>query len=126
MAVTIGRPSLASIMHPIVPHRDHTVLQYCDGGDLASRIKAAKKAKVYFEEGQILDWLSQLALAIAYIHKRRVLHRDLKSQNVFLTSNNLVRLGDFGIARVLEHTFECAKTVVGTPYYMSPEVRGVK
>ena len=116
---------LSSLRHPcIVRYVDsfiqdstlHIVMQYCEGGDLASRIKAAKKMRAHFEEDQILDWLCQLALAVAYIHKRRVLHRDLKTQNVFLTSNNLVRLGDFGIARVLEHTFECAKTVVGTPY----------
>lgn len=122
---------LSSLRHPcIVRYVDsfiqdstlHIVMQMCEGGDLASRIKAAKRAKMYFEEGQILDWLCQLAFAVAYIHKRRVLHRDLKTQNVFLTSNNLVRLGDFGIARVLEHTFENARTVVGTPYYMSPEV----
>jgi serine/threonine protein kinase len=122
---------LSSLRHPcIVRYVDsfiqdstlHIVMQMCEGGDLATRIKAAKRAKMYFEEGQILDWLCQLAFAVAYIHKRRVLHRDLKTQNVFLTSNNLVRLGDFGIARVLEHTFENARTVVGTPYYMSPEV----
>ncbi|RYY33422.1 hypothetical protein EON62_04250, partial [archaeon] len=61
-------------------------------------------------------------MAVSYIHKHRVLHRDLKSQNVFLTSMNMVRLGDFGIARVLEHTMDQAKTVVGTPYYMAPEI----
>lgn len=51
-----------------------------------------------------------------------MLHRDLKSQNVFLTSKNTVKLGDFGIAKVLTCTLEKAKTIVGTPYYISPEI----
>jgi NIMA (never in mitosis gene a)-related kinase len=48
--------------------------------------------------------------------------RDLKLANVFLAADNTIRLGDFGIARVLKHTMEQAKTVVGTPYYLSPEL----
>ena len=67
---------LSSLRHPcIVRYVDsfiqdstlHIVMQMCEGGDLATRIKAAKRAKMYFEEGQILDWLCQLAFAVAYI-----------------------------------------------------------
>ena len=47
---------------------------------------------------------------------------DIKLQNIFLTAKNMIRVGDFGIARVLKNTLDCAKTVVGTPYYLSPEV----
>jgi NIMA (never in mitosis gene a)-related kinase len=50
------------------------------------------------------------------------LHRDLKGQNIFLTCSNRIKLGDFGIARVLNKTYEKAKTMVGTPYYLSPEI----
>lgn len=53
---------------------------------------------------------------------RKILHRDLKGQNIFLTKDNRVKLGDFGIARVLGKTIEKAKTMVGTPYYLSPEI----
>lgn len=52
----------------------------------------------------------------------KILHRDLKGQNIFLTKDNRVKLGDFGIARVLGKTVEKAKTMVGTPYYLSPEI----
>ena len=122
---------LADLRHPcIVSYKEsfiqeghlHIVMEYCDGGDLNSAIKRAREKKCHFHEDQILDWFSQLLFAVMYIHSNHVLHRDLKSQNVFLTENNMVKLGDFGIARVLDHTFEQAKTVVGTPYYMSPEV----
>ena len=57
-----------------------------------------------------------------HVHDRKILHRDLKSQNIFLTKRDFVKLGDFGIARVLSNTKSAAKTVVGTPYYLSPEI----
>jgi NIMA (never in mitosis gene a)-related kinase len=57
-----------------------------------------------------------------YIHDKKILHRDIKTQNIFLTSNGTIKLGDFGISKVLENSITSAKTVVGTPYYMSPEV----
>ena len=57
-----------------------------------------------------------------HIHDRKILHRDIKGQNVFLMKNGIVKVGDLGIARVLAHTKEFAKTMVGTPYYLSPEI----
>eukprot|EP01035_Chromulina_nebulosa_P019583 gene19583-25486_t len=64
----------------------------------------------------------QISLAIKHIHDRKILHRDLKSDNIFLTSNGLCKLGDFGVSRVLRNTSELASTQIGTPYYMSPEI----
>ena len=71
---------------------------------------------------QVMDWFCQLTSAIDFCHSHRVLHRDLKPGNIFLTATNQVKLGDFGIARVLENTMDKAQTVAGTPYFMSPEV----
>ena len=74
-------------------------------------------------ETQVMVWFTQLTLALNYIHQRRILHRDLKSSNIFMTSDgsggHTCKIGDFGIARVLEGTVDAAATVVGTPYYMS-------
>ena len=57
-----------------------------------------------------------------YVHDRKILHRDLKTQNIFLTASGDIKIGDFGIARVLQDTYDCAKTAIGTPYYLSPEI----
>lgn len=95
------------------------VMDYADGGDLQKYLKETKK---YLKEEQILNWFTQICLAIKHVHDRKILHRDLKSQNIFLTKSDFIKLGDFGIARVLGHTKDVAKTVVGTPYYLSPEI----
>lgn len=90
------------------------------GGDLAKKVKEAKGH--HFNENQILDWFTQICLALKHIHDRKIIHRDLKGQNIFLAKDNKVKLGDFGIARILHRTMEKAKTMVGTPYYISPEI----
>ena len=97
-------------------------MQYCEGGDLAVRIKNASRAKENFDRNQILEWFVQICSAVAYCHNHRILHRDLKTNNIFLARNSVIKLGDFGIARVLTHTLEQANTVIGTPFFMSPEV----
>ncbi|XP_022786792.1 serine/threonine-protein kinase Nek5-like [Stylophora pistillata] len=73
-------------------------------------------------EDQVLDYFVQICLGLKHVHDRKILHRDLKSQNIFLTKNGIVKLGDFGIARVLHSTMELARTCIGTPYYLSPEI----
>ncbi|KAF6084584.1 NIMA related kinase 5 [Phyllostomus discolor] len=97
------------------------VMEYCDGGDLMKRI--SRQRGVLFSEDQILSWFVQISLGLKHIHDRKVLHRDIKTQNIFLSKNGTVaKLGDFGIARVLNNSMELAQTCVGTPYYLSPEI----
>lgn len=97
------------------------IMEYCEVGDLAYHIKRKVESKTYFEEQEIFGWFIQICLALEYVHGRRIIHRDLKTQNIFLTGDNTIKLGDFGISRVLENSNAAAMTVVGTPYYMSPE-----
>ena len=96
------------------------VTEFADGGDLSQKIEQQKKKP--FPESQILDYITQICLALQHIHKKKIIHRDLKSGNVFLMKSGLVKLGDFGIAKGLKSTWEKAKTMVGTPYYLSPEI----
>lgn len=98
----------------------YIVMNFCAGGDLYARIN--ERRGVPFQEEQILDWFVQLCLAIKHIHDRKILHRDIKSQNIFLTNSGTVQLGDFGIAKVLNSTAQLAHTCIGTPYYLSPEI----
>ena len=79
-------------------------------------------SKSPIDEFQILDWFTQICLALKHVHDRKIIHRDLKCQNIFLTKERIIKLGDFGISRVLTSTIEKAKTMVGTPYYLSPEI----
>ncbi|XP_060569853.1 serine/threonine-protein kinase Nek1-like isoform X6 [Ruditapes philippinarum] len=120
---------LAQLKHPnIVAYREsfeehgclYIVMDFCSGGDLYAKIN--NQRGILFGEEQILDWFVQMCLAIKHIHDRKILHRDIKSQNIFLTSKGMVQLGDFGIAKVLNSTVELARTCIGTPYYLSPEI----
>ncbi|OPJ67160.1 serine/threonine-protein kinase Nek5 isoform A [Patagioenas fasciata monilis] len=99
----------------------YIVMEYCDGGDLMKRINM--QHGVLFDEDQILSWFVQISLGLKHIHDKKILHRDVKAQNIFLSNNEKVaKLGDFGIARQLNSTMEFAHTCVGTPYYLSPEI----
>uniref|UniRef100_A0A3B3QFI3 Serine/threonine-protein kinase Nek2 n=1 Tax=Paramormyrops kingsleyae TaxID=1676925 RepID=A0A3B3QFI3_9TELE len=104
----------------------YIVMEYCEGGDLSGLISRCLKERRYLDEEFILRVLAQLALALKECHRRRngaqtVLHRDLKPANIFLDAQQNVKLGDFGLARILNHDTSFARTFVGTPYYMSPE-----
>ncbi|PAA47167.1 hypothetical protein BOX15_Mlig017576g2 [Macrostomum lignano] len=105
--------------------RAYIIMEYCPNGDLAALIKQHRRDKKYIPEDDILRWLSQLALALRCCHCRQgvkaVLHRDLKPANCFLDAGRSIKLGDFGLARVLAGDASFASTYLGTPYYMSPE-----
>ncbi len=73
-------------------------------------------------EDQILEWFIQICQALKCVHDTKILHRDLKTQNIFLTKDRIAKLGDFGIARIFTTTRQEAKTMAGTPINLSPEI----
>uniref|UniRef100_A0A8C1UD94 non-specific serine/threonine protein kinase n=1 Tax=Cyprinus carpio TaxID=7962 RepID=A0A8C1UD94_CYPCA len=100
-------------------------LEYCNGGNLYDKINQQKGE--LFKEEVVVWYLYQIAAAVAHIHKAGVLHRDIKTLNIFLTKTNLIKLGDYGLAKKLGSEYSMAESCVGTPYYMSPELcQGVK
>ncbi|XP_024235923.2 LOW QUALITY PROTEIN: serine/threonine-protein kinase Nek4 [Oncorhynchus tshawytscha] len=121
---------LSRLRHPnIVTYREswegedcqlYIAMGFCEGGDLYHRLKQQKGELL--PERQVVEWFVQIAMALQYLHEEHILHRDLKTQNIFLTKTNIIKVGDLGIARVLENQNDMASTLIGTPYYMSPEL----
>ncbi|CBZ50858.1 putative NEK kinase [Neospora caninum Liverpool] len=127
----------------------HTLIEYADGGDLEQQIQLRRNlldeqleagrtendssppgtndenrspyAPLFFKEEHVLLVFVQALAGLYHLHSRGILHRDVKSQNIFLSSAGLIKLGDFGIARQLNKE-NMAETYVGSPCYMSPEL----
>ena len=125
---------LQSFNHPnIIKYTDSFIennelvitLEFCDCGDLGGLIKDRLAAGAFLAEGHIWSIFTQLCTAVSHMHKNRVMHRDIKPGNVFLSASGVVKLGDLGLSRYLSSQTAQAKSMVGTPYYMSPEcIRG--
>eukprot|EP01035_Chromulina_nebulosa_P006185 gene6185-8366_t len=100
----------------------YIVMEHADGGDLSSAIQKRRTESKHYAEDEVMRIFVQICLALKHVHSANILHRDLKSQNIFLTLTGIVKLGDFGIAKVLDTTDDQARTQIGTPYYLSPEI----
>ena len=100
------------------------VLEYADGGDLQSKITSHKNIKKYFNEKTIWSIFIQMVYGIKELHDRNIIHRDLKSANIFLMKNGICKLGDLNVSKVAKTGL--LKTQTGTPYFASPEVWGGK
>jgi len=110
------------------------LMEYCTQGDLFVHLQ---EESMHDENGncigsnipeaKITEWLIQICWALDALHSRNILHRDLKTQNIFLTGDLrrkkfALKLGDFGVAKVLSSSIDLAQTQIGTPFYMAPEV----
>eukprot|EP00928_Gymnodinium_smaydae_P086307 TRINITY_DN7033_c0_g1_i1.p1 TRINITY_DN7033_c0_g1~~TRINITY_DN7033_c0_g1_i1.p1 ORF type:complete len:489 (-),score=68.31 TRINITY_DN7033_c0_g1_i1:250-1545(-) len=127
---------LSSLNHPnVVKYRESftqdatlcIVMDYCDGGDLRQYITSSRRRRERIPEPQVLRWFTELCLALKHMHDKKILHRDVKSPNIFLAQREYgegltAKLADFGIAKILKANESFTKTRIGTPYYLSPEI----
>ena len=108
------------------------IMEYCEGGDLSTYMKQYKAkilsnksynsfSSLILPENLIWKMFIQISLGLYHIHKKKILHRDLKTLNIFLTKDYNCKIGDLGVAKILNGTNH-ANTFVGTPYYLSPEI----
>eukprot|EP00927_Polykrikos_kofoidii_P049181 TRINITY_DN43290_c0_g1_i1.p1 TRINITY_DN43290_c0_g1~~TRINITY_DN43290_c0_g1_i1.p1 ORF type:complete len:895 (-),score=151.55 TRINITY_DN43290_c0_g1_i1:93-2777(-) len=100
----------------------YVVMEHASGGTLAQKVEAARTSGSPIEERLLWRWLYDAASALAYLHRRRVLHRDVKPSHIFLGEGNQAKLGDFGLSKAMSTKTLCAFSCVGTPFYMSPEI----
>lgn len=141
----LQHPSIVQYHHHFIDKKDlkiYIVMEYCAGGDLQRIVRRCREQKSEIGEDFIWRIFAQIVSGLHYCHRRqdlnrinrgedkpssvpdepqKVIHRDLKPGNIFLDANNDVKVGDFGLARVMNHDSVFAHTHVGTPYYMSPE-----
>ncbi|CAH8484218.1 unnamed protein product [Schistosoma bovis] len=102
--------------------RDHLwlAMEYCGAGSVADLIKSTRTKSL--KEDWIAYICREILRGLMHLHANRVIHRDIKGQNVLLTDNAEVKLVDFGVSAQLDKTFGKRNTFIGTPYWMAPEV----
>ena len=123
---------LASINHPnVISYKESffedksstlcIVMEYADGGDLLQKIEKIRNGKESrMTETAVWSYIIQMIHGLEALHELKIVHRDLKCANVFLTRDGTVKLGDLNVSKVAKRGL--LKTQTGTPYYASPEV----
>ncbi len=118
MIAEIDHPNIVKIYDlGVADDHAHIAMEYLDAGDLRQRINEKIRAPV------AVNYLREVASALARIHSVGILHRDLKPGNIMLRRDNSLALIDFGLAKRLRLQMEITGSgeIFGTPYYMSPE-----
>lgn len=95
------------------------ITEYAEGGDLALKIK--NQNNIPFSEDVLWNYLIQIANGLKYLRDKRILHRDIKPQNIYLDSEENIKIGDMGFGKLVTNN-SLQKSVVGTPLYFSPEL----
>ena len=95
-------------------------MEFADNGDLYQMIKRYQKSNRYIDEDEIWKIFIQVLRGLKALHDLKIMHRDLKSANVFLYKDNTAKLGDLNVSKVAKTGLGYTQT--GTPYYASPEV----
>ena len=95
------------------------LIEFCGGGAVDTIMIELEKP---LKEEQIRYLCREILEGLSFLHKNRVIHRDLKAGNVLLTTDAEVKLADFGVSAKNKHTLQKRDSFIGTPYWMAPEV----
>ena len=120
---SVNSPFVISYKESFIDEKDQTlciVMEYADEGDLFQKITLCKKLHTNFEENDAWKIFIQITKGLHDLHQYNILHRDLKSANVFLFHDGTAKLGDLNVSKIAARGLGCTQT--GTPYYASPEV----
>ena len=98
------------------------VMEYAAAGNLHEVVRRGQQTGVSLSENAVWRYLLQLLLGLQHIHDKKIVHRDIKTLNIFLAADDFIKIGDLGVARFMSTNTKLAETVVGTPFYMSPEL----
>ena len=98
----------------------YLALEYCSGGDLAAHLRK----KLTFDEETAKFFTAEIALALEYIHSKKIVYRDLKPENILIDDEGHVKLTDFGLAKENIGSLNSANTFCGSPAYIAPEMLG--
>ena len=101
----------------------YLVMEYAPFGDLNKILAHNKNLKIYFSETELLNLYLQITSGLKAIHGKQIIHRDLKSANIFITQKNdlILKIGDFNVSKKIDY-MNLKNTQTGTPYYASPEI----
>jgi len=123
---SLDHPNIIKYMDSFIENNELVItLDFCDCGDLGKLVKERSDVATPLTEGDLWSIFSQLCGAVQHMHAHRIMHRDIKPSNVFLSADGVVKLGDLGLSRYFSSKTAQAQSMVGTPYYMSPEcIRG--
>jgi serine/threonine protein kinase len=112
-------PNIVNFQHNFIQGENHyIILELCSNGSLMDLVKARK----YLTEPEVRFYTLQMSGAIKYMHRKNVIHRDLKMGNIFLDANMNLKIGDFGLSALLMEKSERKRTMCGTPNYIAPEI----
>ncbi|KAG5499420.1 hypothetical protein JKF63_07983 [Porcisia hertigi] len=121
----VDHPNIVKFRESFIDRVENSVdivMEYCEFGTLEDLIERQRYEGRPFPTDVLLEWMAELLCGLAHIHSTRILHRDIKTSNIFVTSKNHLKLGDFGVCTILSNPNAKVQSMIGTPLYFAPEV----